>query len=89
MRFIRVVQSTMQPSTGTLPPLKPVPEPLVTTGVPVFRRQREDRCHVFAGAHQNHRFGQLLQDRRPVIRIGDQILMLSDDGFRREAGRKF
>ena len=51
MASIFVRQTTRLPSVGTLPPLRPVPEPRVTIGVPPAAASftQSDTCAVVCG----------------------------------------
>ena len=86
MAFICARQSTRLPGLGTLPPLNPVPEPRVTIGTPAETRQPHALGHLRGSARKDHRLGPLLERRRPVEAVRNQILSLRQDAVAPDDG---
>ena len=78
--FICTRQSTRLPGVGTLPPLRPVPEPRVTIGTLRRRRQPHALGDLRGRARKHDRLGPLLQRRGAVEAVGDQVLRLRQHG---------
>ena len=86
MAFICARQSTRLPGLGTLPPLKPVPEPRVTIGTPADDRQPHALGHLRRTPRKDHGLGPLLERGRPVEAVGNQILGLGQDAVAPDDG---
>ena len=79
MASICVRQSTRQSGLGTLPPLRPVPEPRVTIGVPLAAASRTQSatCAVVRG--NTTADGRDLERRRAVEAVRDEIFGARQD----------
>ena len=72
----------MQSGLGRLPPLRPVPEPRVTTAVRVWPARLQHADHLLLGCGENDAARHLLQGGGAVEGIRDQVFLFSQDVIR-------
>lgn len=85
-------QSTSPSGTGRLPPLRPVPEPRVTTGVRVSPASLKNRGNLLGAARKGDAPRHLAEGGGAIEAVRDEILGGGENGFgfrrpRNRAGR--
>ena len=78
---------TMPPATGSAPPLRPVPEPRATKGMPLAMADADHGLHLFgAGAAARTAAGTDAEVGQPVALVGPQLLRRGDQRIVADSG---